>query len=251
MSAADAVSTAPDVALSPLDEERFGVRTARSASVTVASLPAVLAFCRASDVRMLIARCDGDDFAAAQALEESGGRLMDVLVYYERDLDAPLPEDAARCTIDHAGADDAGEVGRVAREAFVGYRGHYHADPRLDRASATEAYASWAERSCSVPGVADTVLVARIDGAIAGFSTIRFNSEQEGEVVLNAVAPALQRRGIYRSLILRSMAWLREQGRTRFVISTHLSNVAVRRVWAQYGLVPTHSHFTFHLWFDA
>ena len=44
------------VQLSPLDEERFGIRSARAASVTLETLPAILEFCRAHEVRFLIAR---------------------------------------------------------------------------------------------------------------------------------------------------------------------------------------------------
>ena len=43
---------------------------------------------------------------------------------------------------------------------FSGYLGHYHADPRLDRAKCDEVYLSWAERSCVDPSVASKVLVA-------------------------------------------------------------------------------------------
>ena len=239
-----------DVRLSALDEERFGVRTARTPDVRADELPAVLEFCRDNSVRMLIARCDAEEMSAVHALESAGGRLMDVLVYYRRDLATPLPAVDDRCSVRAATAADADALERIAGAAFVDYPGHYHVDPRLDSDKATEAYASWARRSCEVPGVADHVLVGDVDGAVAGFSTIRLNSEEEGEVVLNAVAPEVQRRGVYRSLLVRSMEWIRDQGRARFVISTHLSNVVVRRVWAQYGLEPYASYFTFHLWFD-
>lgn len=238
------------VSLSAIDALRFGIRIARAPELHVDTLPMALSFCGDNGVRMLIARCDSDDFETVRALENAGGRLMDVLVYYGRDLTTALPSANYNALVRMSTAGDAEALEYVAAEAFVDYKGHYHADPRLDRRAATEAYASWARRSVEVPGVADSVLVACIDNRILGFSALRLVDESIGEVVLNAVAPEAQRRGIYRSLLVRSMEWVRDEGRSRFIISTHLSNTVVRRVWAQYGLEPYASYFTFHLWFD-
>ena len=44
------------------------------------------------------------------------------------------------------------------------------------------------------------VLVAEVDGRLAGFATLRMNNSEEGEGVLFGVAPFAQGSGIYRSL---------------------------------------------------
>ena len=69
----------PDQAteLSPLDETRFGVRSARARLVTTKNLPEVLAFCAANQVEFLVARCPTTDIAAAHAMEAAGFRLME------------------------------------------------------------------------------------------------------------------------------------------------------------------------------
>ena len=237
--------------LSAIDEERFGIRTARCAPVTMASLPSVLEFCRANDVRLLIARCPATDLAVAQAMEREGFSLMDVLIYYTRNLvKTPIPSDTCEVLVRTIRLGDEEQVKTVAAESFRGYFGHYHADPRLDKEKCDEAYISWAVRSCVSREVADEVLVAVEGESILGFATLRLNSPEEGEGVLFGVAPAAQGRGIYRSFIIRAMEWFRSRGRSHMVVSTQITNIAVQKVWVRVGFEPSHAYYTFHKWFD-
>jgi len=238
------------IVLSAIDQERFGLVTARDGDVTAMMLPQTLAFCRSNGVQLLIARCRTEELAAAQALERAGARLMDTLVYYVRVIvKGELPENTCKVVIRpvRPGEDEA--VRRVAAESFRGYRGHYHADPRLDPAKCDEAYQSWAQRSCLSRDVAGEVLVAD-DGAVAGFATLRLNEPAEGEGVLFAVAPRVQGAGVYKAFMLEGMRWCRFQGAKRMVVSTQVTNLAVQKVWTRLGFEPSHSYYTFHLWFD-
>lgn len=238
------------VRLSDLDHRRFGIVTARAALVRAHDVPRVLDFCRAHRVELLVARCDANDFAGAHALEGCGGRLMDALVYFARDLErTPIPDEPA-CAIRTAGPEDATSVSHVAAEGFRGYGGHYHADPRLDRAACDEAYADWARRSCLDLAVAEAVLVAELGGELAGFLTLRRNGPAEAEIVLNAVLPAHQRGGVYRRLMLAALRWSRERGVSRVIVSTQLTNVAVQKAWVRLGFEPSRSYYTFHVWRD-
>ena len=239
------------IELSQLDEARFGFRTARAINVREADLPRIEHFCQEYDIRFCIARCAAEDLGAAQALEHAGFRLMDTLVYYQRDLRrTPIPGDTGHILIRPALAEDEAAVVAVAVESFQGYRGHYHADPLLDRDKCDEVYTSWAERSVASREVADQVLVAELDGRIAGFATLRLNSPDEGEGVLFGVARFAQGRGIYRSFMLRAMDWCAEQGRQVMIVSTQVTNIAVQKVWARLGFEPSHAYYTFHKWFE-
>jgi len=237
--------------LSPLDTQRFGVRTARARVTTVEEVPEVLDFCAREGVQFLIARCRADDLRIAHQLEQAGGRLMDTLVYYRRDLrKAPVPEEKPPVLIRPARPEDEEAIRHVATEAFRGYRGHYHADPRLDPAKADEAYVDWAVRSCRGE-LADEVLVAVGDnGMLLSFATLRLNSQEEGEGVLFAVHPEAQGRGIYRALILEGMRWCMQQKVASMVVSTQITNIAVQKVWVRAGFEPSHAYYTFHVWFD-
>jgi hypothetical protein len=52
------LSGSSNVRLSAIDEERFGIRTARVDDVTLDNLSVIDEFCRAHTVKLLIARCD-------------------------------------------------------------------------------------------------------------------------------------------------------------------------------------------------
>jgi len=240
------------VALSAIDEERFGIRTARASAVTLETLPAVLHYCRDNRVVLLIARCLASELTAAQAMERHGFALMDTLVYYARDLTKGLvPTDAGAALVRPVRPGEEEAVKSVAAESFKGYFGHYHADPRLDPAKCDEAYTDWAYRSCVSREVADEVLVAVLDGVVAGFTTLRLDGRREGEILLFGVAPVVQRRAVSQSLGVGAMRWCSSKDAARLTVSTQITNVASQKVWTRLGFEPSHAHYTFHKWFDA
>ncbi len=238
------------VTLSAIDKERFGLVTAKDPLFAIGTLPDTLRFCEQNAVQLLIARCASEDLPAAQAMEKAGGCLMDTLVYYFRDLDRSFPEHDPNVPVRPLRPGDAPGVSRVAMESFRGYIGHYHADPRLDRAKCDQVYVSWAERSCLDRSVASTVLVAESGDRIAGFLTILERSAEEQEIILNGVDPAFQRRGIYRALAVAAMSHARSNGARRLTSSTQLINTVVQRTWGKLGFELLRAYYTFHLWLD-
>ena len=238
----------PRFALSPLEEQRFGARTVRVNELERAHIPGLLAFCREHAVRLVIARTASADLEAAQAFEEAGGRLMDALVYYELDLARKAPAATPSSGIRPARPEEARALADIGALSFQGYRGHYHADPRLERAACDAAYTSWVERSVLDRSVAEAVYTAEVDGRLAAFATLRRNSPEEGEGVLFGVAPWAQGRGLYAELIRAGIAWCREKACARMVVSTQVTNLAVQKVWVRQGFEPSRSYFTFHLW---
>lgn len=239
------------VYLSDIDEERFGIRTARASSVTLETLPSIVEFCQNNAVKLLIARSPASDFGSVHFMEREGFQLMDTLVYYTRNLvQTPIPEDIGKATIRPVQSGEEEEVKLIAARSFRGYFGHYHADERLDRTECDEAYISWAYRSCISRDVADEVLVADMDGALVGFATLRLNSANEGEGVLFCVSPAAQGQGIYRSFMIHGMRWCLSKRATIMAVSTQITNTAVQKVWTRLGFETSHAYYTFHKWFD-
>jgi GNAT superfamily N-acetyltransferase len=236
------------VALSALDEARFGIRTARAHGVTAETLPHVLAFCHQHDVRLLIARSQRADIETLRSAQAARLRLMDVLMYWVADLTTPAPVFDSPCVVRPLRRGEADAVRQTALNAFRGYFGHYHADPRLDNRLCDEAYADWVYRSCSGDSP-DGVIVADVDGHIAGFASARVVNG-EGLALLSGVDPSLRRRGIYRSLHAGRMQWCRSQGADRMWSPTLAANVTTQRAYVQAGLVYSHACYTFHRWFD-
>jgi GNAT superfamily N-acetyltransferase len=239
------------VYISDIDEERFGIRIAKSDKVTVDNLPKIVDFCRDNKVKMLIARCPANDFPAVHAIEREGFRLMDTLVYYSMDLTNTLiPSDTGRVTIRQVRSDEVDQVRAVAAKAFRGYFGHYHADERLDNSKCDEVYISWAVNTCTSRDFADEVLVAELKGTILGFATIRMNNSDESEGILSWVDPSTHKMGIYRSLVIHRMEWSLSKGARRMFVSTQIINIAVQKVWVRLGFEPNGGYYTFHKWFD-
>lgn len=238
-------------AFSKIDSDRFGVRVAR-AHIGAENLSQALDFCVSEKINVLFARCATGDLSIAQKMEGLGFLLMDTLVYYSFDLvKRPIPDDSPRVLLRTFVPGDEGQIEKVAANAFRGYYGHYHADPRLDRSRCDEGYVSWAVRSCMSKQVATEVLVADRNSEVVGFATLRVNSPNEGEGVLFGVAPEAQGMGIYRSFMVQGMQWCKEQDVERMVVSTQVTNVAVQKVWCRVGFEPAHSFYTFHKWFSS
>jgi len=244
-------SISSDVFLSDIDKKRFGIQTARAPKVTIETLKSILDFCYAHSVKFLIARCDVNDTKTVQAIELNGFLLTDTLLYYQCDMPAaPKFLVSPGILVRPFCYGEEEEVKNLAAESFRGYIGHYHADPRLDRDKCDETYASWAYLSCTQGGFTDQVLVAEWDGSLAGFVSLKINTPEEGQIVLNAVHPAVKGFGVYSMLISTAKTWFFKRGIKRIITSTQLPNMAVQKVWVRQGFWLTHATYTFHKWFD-
>ena len=235
-----------------LEMARFGYRMARltlDSTCTTADAGRIVKMCRSSGADMLTLRVPTDKVAVVQALEALEFRTMDCLVYYECTTEELPPTKPSTVEIREATPEDARAVAEIARLCFTDYFSHYHADARLDRAKVSETYVDWAQRSCADREAASCVYVAVVEGAVAGFVTLRQNSSTEGEGVLNAVHPSYAGAGIYGQLITRAKRWCRDNGMKRMVISTQIENLKVQRTWANRGFRLYKSYYTLHRWF--
>jgi GNAT superfamily N-acetyltransferase len=238
--------------ISDLDSNRFGVRIGRANISDADEFASVLSACKKESIQMLIVRCRTDDFHSIHRLEAANARLMDTLVYYRRNLrKGALPEELGKNIIRPIQDSDIPKIQKLVGEIFRDYSGHYHADPRLDRAKCDEGYVEWAAKMCMNRDTSNEVLVAESSsGVLGGFATMRLNETDEGEGVLFGVHPSFEGRGIYWSFMVYAMNWCRNRGAARMVVSTQITNTAVQKVWARLGFEVVRSFYTFHLWFD-
>lgn len=233
---------------SAIDSDRFGVAVGKVQLASHADLAAALDDARAEGLDLLIARTSANDLAAAHALEDAGFRLMDSILYFRRPLADPSPPAADFVRL--ARLSDVDAVVAVAQMAFHDYPGHYRSDPRLPRELADGIYPDWARRSLTdQPTVADRVLVAEVDGEIAGFGALKFQGEV-ADGTLFGVAPAWRGRGVYRELLLAALDAARVAGCTVMEYSTQLTNIPAQRTITRLGFTLDHAVFTFHRWFE-
>lgn len=239
------------VSLSELDTARFGMVSARAKLVTSDVISEIDSFCAENNVQFLIARCSTSDIRTVHSMEANGYQLMDTLVYLRRDLeDYMAPAYPSELYITSHNPEDIPSITRVAKESFSAYKGHYHADPRLDPVKATEVYSSWAERCCTDPSAASHVLVAKLDGELVGFRAIRINTSEQAEFILAGVASGMRRRGIYRAFVIEGLNWCKAAGVTHVLNSTLLINTTVQKTCTNLGFYAYESYHTFHKWFS-
>jgi ribosomal protein S18 acetylase RimI-like enzyme len=239
------------IELNALETTRFGVIAARVVDIG-ASTEAIDVSARNKCVQMLTARIPASDLSRVHEFEAAGYRLMDTLVYYTRDLgDLPprlSPPEGLSSRL--ASPKDAGAVACVARAGFAGYMGHYHADPRLEKSAADAAYVEWAETNTARTSSTSPVLVTESNGTIMGFLSLRTNSPDEMEIILNAVKPAFQGRGTYGALVSEAIALASALGCSRIITSTQINNYRAQRVWVRLGFFHSRSVYTFHKWLE-
>jgi ribosomal protein S18 acetylase RimI-like enzyme len=240
------------IELSAIDRERFGFVTARALADEEADVARCDAFCSANGVALLIVRCPTTAIATVHAFEDAGGRLMDCMVRYRRDLRKhPLENPAGLDWIREARPEDAEAIAGVAARAFSGYEGHYHADRRLRREDAAETYRDWAVRSSADQNVAERIFVACDGDTVAGFVTLRRNSEAEMEAVLLAIAPEAQGSGVPYAMGVKALRWAADAGARRLIVSTQVNNVAMQRALVRHRFEVASSDFTIHKWYDS
>lgn len=237
--------------LSSLEEERFGIRSARAANITRINFPQAIEFCQRHEVTLLIARCEAAQLDAVQEMERMGFFLADTLVYYARDLKTSLlPKPDSAIIIRPMANGENVKVQAIAEEAFSGYKSHYHADERLDRKKCDEAYKDWANKACRTQDNIHEVLVAHQKDNLLAFATLRMNDPQQGEGVLFGVRPAAQGLGIYKALMTAGMNWCADRYAREMIVSTQIINIAVQKVWGRLGFEPRNYIYTLHKWFD-
>lgn len=241
----------PVVALSSIDEERFGIKSARATIDSPGALAETLDFCRANQVIFLVARCPAAALHTVHAMEREGFLLMDTLLYYMRHLDKPpIPEDNGEALIRSIRPGEEHVVHAIATDSFQGYFGHYHADERLPDTLCDEVYISWAVRACLSSEVADEVMIAEIEGKPAGFFVMRLLNDEESEGMLAGIARWARRRGIYHSFLIKILEWSQRQGVQRMRFSTQVTNVPSQNAWVRVGAELSYAYYTFHKWFD-
>ncbi len=161
-----------------------------SAGLARAALRAVVDDARRQDVALVSCRVPADS-ASDAPLTGAGFRHVERLLTFERPLD-----DGPTVPADLATPEEADAVAEIGASTFSHDR--YHADPALSDAAADEIKRQWVRNG--VAGRADAPIVARVDGAIAGFNLCMRRGDM-AVIDLIGVAAAYRRRGIGRRLV--------------------------------------------------
>ena len=200
---------------------------------------------------LVLARVALDDVPVIRALEQAEFRTFDVQTTWmgRGVVDAPLAANGVRL---RAGRPEDGDVlARLCADAMRVTPSHLNADPTLDPARVYALYAEWARNSVCA-GLADHVVVAEADGAIAAFASVRLiagfgpGKGCVGAIPLVAVDANHRGRGMGRAVVGAALAWLRQRDALTATIGTQSSNLPAARLYASLGLVQSQTVVNLH-----
>ena len=238
--------------LSEADTARFGFRVARGRLETDEDLSDSLIdeICEHRyDIEIL--RVPAGAQRTLQGMMRHGMTPIhaDTLVYYEISLPRQLniPQDDAGVRYELATANDTQQIAGVAARGFSQYRNHYHANPLLEPNAVLAGYVQWATSSLTHQNGNRVVYVAKSDNEVLGFISCQLTQELGVcEVILNAVSPACEGRGIYTQGLANVMSMVSQAGYRRLIISTQVWNYRVQQIWVRLGMSLYRAYDTYH-----
>lgn len=227
--------------------------TARDAATAL--VDAARAHARDDGIRHISLRLPAGHEAAAHAVEDAGGLLVDALLTFARPLDGrDAPPVREGVPIRTARPEDTAALQTIAAESFR--HGRFHADPSIPAARAAEVYRAWTA-GCCAGRAADIVLVAETGGEPAGFiacrsiaDTAAHLGQAAGTIVLVASRAGRRRQGVGASLVEAASVWFRTRGIAVVEVGTQLHNTAAARLYQRLGFSLIAGSLSFRLWIE-
>jgi ribosomal protein S18 acetylase RimI-like enzyme len=207
-------------------------------------------------VHLLTCKVQPLQFPAIHALERHGFLLMDTLLDYFFDLSqTPFDEIRPPKQIDGlhlrlATAQDLPELITLTETAFSKHFGRYNSDTRMPPGTGTRVYQEWVRSSFS--GAADWIVIAEVNGRIAGYSVWKKASALEAKhsfdvahCTLAGIHPEFFGRGLYTTLTFEGMR-IAKQFANHLVLPAHARHYPVHRANLKLGWKIAGVKHSFH-----
>jgi len=212
------------------------------------------------ETQCVVCKVHSNELPVVHALEQRGFLLMDSLLDFVFDFSrTPLeeinrPRRDKQLTIRRAEPADLSALMAINEKAFTGYFGRYHADPQMPPGTATKIYAEWVRSAFQ--GWADWILVAEVDGRIAGYGLWRKpleiearNSLRVAHYDLAAIDPEFVGRGLWTALMFDGMSIARNYAQY-LVGPVHVCNHPVQHTLQKLGWRISGARHSFHKWLN-
>jgi len=197
-------------------------------------------------------------FAATHALERHGFLLMDTLLDFLFDFSrAPFekirpPQRLDGLHVRLANPQDLSELLALTETAFAKHFGRYNSDPKMPAGTGTKVYQEWVRSSFS--GAADWILIAEVNGQIAGYSVWKKASDLEvkhsfdiARCTLAGIHPDFFGRGLFTTLTFEGMRIAHEFA-NHLDGPAHVSHYPVQRAMLKLGWKIAGVRHSFHKW---
>jgi hypothetical protein len=209
-------------------------------------------------IECLTCRVQARHLTAIHALQRHGFLLMDTLLDFLFDstrtplesINVPRPLNNLRTRL--ATPADLAEVLRVTQKMFATYFGRYHSDPKMPPGTGTKVYEEWVRSAFA--GWADWILLAEVDGRIAGYTLWQNPSGLElkhsldtAHCRLGGIHPAFFEQGLYSALKLEAMRVAHNYAE-HFDQPTHACNYPAHRGTLKLGWKIAGVRHSFHKW---
>jgi dTDP-4-amino-4,6-dideoxy-D-galactose acyltransferase len=236
------------VELLPWDSEFFGCRIARVKTNQVGpeSGARILQWCAEEQIDCLYFLADLTGSESTAWAEDAGFRLIDLRTTLTFDQRTAGPAGGSATTaarVSPAGPVDLPALRRIARVSHRDSR--FYWDVNLKHKS-DDLFETWIAKSCE--DYADMVLVAKLDGAPAGYITLNYSAPNDSGIELFAVGPEVRGRGVGRQLLSCGLDWLRSKGALESHVVTQGRNVSALQVYQKAGFRVENLQLWYHLW---
>jgi len=228
------------------DSRRFDIQVSRGTLESIDDVPLLVEEIEADPADLVIFRVPAGETALATALQRRGHQVIhaDTLVYYAAALDPAATRAEPQVCL--ATAEHRQAIAGIAAMGFANYRAHYSANPLLPRDLVLAGYVEWALSRLEGERADSQTWVVSEEGTVAGFATCDVGGSTV-EIVLNAVHPDFERRGLYGKLLRHIQHYYAGLSMQELVISTQIWNYTVQRQWSRAGLKLFKAYDTYHL----
>ncbi len=234
----------------PWDTGFFGFRVGRvhARALTESSLPDILAWSAAEQIRCLYFLADPSSPETIRLAFTSGFQFVDIRLDLGCRLDPANPVTSAPGYIRTSRPDDLAPLQEIARVSHCDTR--FFKDRGFPADKAAALYAEWIRRDLQ----AHTVFVVDFgDGqGPAGYVSCQVEPEtRSGRIGLLAVAERFAGHGAGGALVRAALAWFGTQGCAEIRVATQASNVPAQRLYQAAGFRTVESAAWFHRWSPA
>ena len=210
---------------------------------------------RESGIQHMTASADPGDAVTIHALEQSGFRLKDTMMYHFFDTEK-LPFEQKERKTRLATVDDSPFLEDLTVRCFADrtYNANrFSNDPQYPASLVAEMYRIWVRKSITGER-ADVVLVIEFEGKPVGYLTGILPTPDQiergvdfGDMGLGAVDPNYHRHGFFRTLHRELLTWFKENKIRRVQTRTALSTAGVNKSCIRNGSAVPCSPHTFHI----
>jgi dTDP-4-amino-4,6-dideoxy-D-galactose acyltransferase len=235
-----------------LDSEIFGIAVAKILPDRLAldEFDRVMACLRKNGTGLVFWASDPNDAESQQAARLHGGFLADEKVTFLIDLKNPIvgktdPEWDIR---PYTGGNPCAELEELAIQVGNTHS-RFKVDPRIPEHVFLTMYKTWIRNSVNGQ-IADTVLVARHAGRIAGMVTLGVK-DGRGDIGLFAVHSGMRGKNLGTSLALAAQDWFYRKGLRSAQVVTQQKNTAACRLYEKCGYRVEKVEFFYHFWLSV